>query len=242
MFSLLFLIFILAQDAPSYYLVVKPGKLLEIQAEPRYEGKFCYFVLPDGEPGMLAVSAIDRERTDAYNKELAEKRQEELAAEEAATAEVPQPEEPKVIEITSRRQIPSYARETTTSTVPQRSAEEPAYEGMIGQPKVMTYTQDDDFYISKETIVRLATGYHIECELLATHPRGVSDASVTLEAYFVGGGSETIDHNVTPVNIAYNQRVTVSFDLSDTNDLLSTEYKISYSVGPDLSAASEETE
>jgi len=239
MFSALFLIFILAQDVPSYYLVIKPGKLLEVQAEPRYEGKSCYFVLPDGEQGMLPIDAIDRERTTSYNAELEEKRRQELEAQEAVAAETTQPEEPAVIEITHKMQIPAYEREATeVATSEVGGAIE--IEGMVGQPKEMSYTNTEDaFYISKETIIRLTTGYRIECQVMVNHPRGVSDATVTLTAHFSGGETEKVEQGVQPRSILHNNRATVAFDLSNTNDLLSVEYNLIYAVGADVPAQAE---
>jgi len=214
-------------DTP-YFLYLKDGRLLEVRDMPRFEGKFCYFVLKDGEKSMLPSELIDLQKTEGYNLEIREQAEAaEAAASELAAAQAKAGKEPPKIRLSDSRDLEGYQPKLPPNTGDVYQTGTGEATDVLGEPRVREWSSEDDIYLAKETISRIQQGYRIDCLLRVNSVTGVINAKLKLSLNLDNGQTMTLERDATPSSIPFEGTARVQFQV-DTPYLISgTSYSVS---------------
>ena len=155
--ALVLSVFLTVPEEP-YVLWLTNQKTMKVKAAPRCQGAVCTLTLLNGEVTSLPSKLVDMGKSESYNREMAQKREEARAAREAlareaelAAAEEENETKKKVIKLTSDDELPTYDRSSATTTGEvDRSGERPADNTAIGEPKVKTFSARIPFFFPKK--------------------------------------------------------------------------------------------
>ncbi len=235
MIVLLLIALVSPQNEMPQYLVLTDGKVMEIQGEPKFEGKSVYFTQTNGDKGMLPARIIDRDQTKTYNEQI-KLQQEEAAALKMELEKSQASSEPaeKTINIRSNYDLPSYGRSSNKTIDQATPGEVPAVdENLIESPTMHSWTSSDPIYVSREAIKRYADGYLIEGTVSVNDPRGFRNVSLVVTAVFDNGTTAQMNAEVSPKSLLAGETGTVSVRFTESARILRTDYVVSGEMGAD---------
>ena len=223
MILLLLGLFMVETDA-QYVLVLKNNQKMVLSRRPTIEGRFCYMVLADGTKSSLPAKMVDLERSDAYNKEMAEKAAEEaaLAAEKAkleAEERAKRMAKGKDAVIKDTRLLKTHERQGTSGVVSE--GEQPE-----GEPKVRVWTNSDkDVFLTREAITMYPSRREVSI-IVGTKLLEAMDLKVSLKVIYSDKAPATLEKSVG--TIKRGETVTVTFDVAREGEIVQTEYGFNY--------------
>ena len=232
---LLLCLIILFQGADEpYVLWLTNGKTMRVQAPPVCENQLCKVTLLNSEVTSLPAKLIDLEKSETYNKEMAEKRAAEEAARlEAARARAEEikarkeKEGPKVIKITADDTLPKYDRSANTHTGAIDPDKNPLNNSeRVGEPIVNTYSSQDPIYLSKETITNFNDHHEIVAEISVRHSQGADKIKVRLKVYYENSAPVEYVENI-PGTVPFNGTSSVIFHLPNPDGIMRTHFEVS---------------
>ncbi|PIE02633.1 MAG: hypothetical protein CSA81_06510 [Acidobacteria bacterium] len=234
MLSIFLLLGTLVLGDSSYFLYMKDGRLLEVKEMPRFEGRFCYFTLPNGEKSMLPAKNIDFDKTEKYNQELKDRAKATAEALEkpAENDVVPdeKQEEPKVIKLKGKWQLEKYQDKGQNASSGKMEKLEEENSSDLGPAIVQTWNSSDDIYLAEESIQRTRSGYRIKCTLKVNQPAGVTNARLKVVISLDNGTFINMEQLANPSTIPYEGEAVIFF-------ICETDYLIkgtTYTVSADL--------
>jgi len=235
---LLCLISLLQGGQEPYILWLTNGKTMRVQAPPVCAKELCTVTLLDGEVTSLPARLIDLEKSETYNRELAQKRAEAEAARlEAAKAQQEavqarkEKEGPKVVKLTIDDTLPKYDRSLNTHSgeiAPDPSSlNQPS---QVGEPVAHTFSSQDPIYLSKETITSFSDHHEVVAEVAVRHSKGVTNVKVRLKVFYENSAPMEYVETI-PGNIPFNSTSSVVFHLATTDSILRTQFEVSGDLG-----------
>jgi len=228
--SLLLSLFLMMPDDP-YVVVLTNNKRMKVQAPPECSGRICTVTLLNGEKTSIPSKLIDQAKTQTYNKDLADKKEEaRLAAEKAEKARLEaqvaedEVKAKKQIVLRGNDELPQFDRSTNAlSGIPEPPDPNA---GVIGEPKYRNFKSTDAVFIQSETVTRYSDRHEIVCVLKTNVPDGVQNVKVKIKANFEDG--PPIEQTKSAGSLTKAAEVSVTFVVQNSSELLQTRYNINY--------------
>ena len=214
----------MAETDAQYVLVLKNNQKMVLSQRPTIEGRFCYMVLADGTKSSLPAKMVDLERSDAYNKEMAERAAEEaaLAAEKAKLAEEERAKhmaKGKDAVVKDTRLLKPHVRQGTSGMVSEGEKPE-------GEPKVRVWNQSsDEVFLTREEITMYPSRREVRITL-GTNLFEALDLKVSMKVIFSDKAPVTLEQTVGTVK--RGETVSVSFDVAREGEIVQSEYGFNY--------------